>query len=510
MANRKISALASASSLTGDEQLPIVSPVTGRKGNKKITIDELVSYVVETAMVTTTGLLGQAFVTWSGSGLRFDVIYPRYIIDNNTYRRGTTTITLDAADPTNPRIDVIALDSTGVIKITGDPAADPNKPVVDPDTQIELSFVTVAAGATVPDTGEYDEEIVYKENIEWTGSNEGLFTANFADTADPYEGSKCIQAPESFESHYPGNVFSPSSHSRIKLTDGTNHNKEDYTHLKFWFKLPPIQPGGNSHPNTTRIYVQFANGLTTTVSDELEIANNSYGFLRLNEDEWQLITIPLNVFNWSASVFNSIWIGFYGGTSDPDGYEFQIDNITLPKVDTTPPEEFVTAKFIETDNGIVTVDQLNDTIKILGTLGTKTFSIGKNVYVKMDNEVRQADTSVSPIELGLEDLPYVMIVGSVSIGGARTWQFSRTGEEYFDSDDSDSLTFDQFFARRITFRFDISGVYAQQMPLNSRMPLGTYGWDDSVKQWTPIQSGTYQALITFDGLEYFIEISGPF
>lgn len=59
-----------------------------------------------------------------------------------------TNITLDAADPTNPRIDLVYIDSTGTVaKITGTAAASPVVPAL-PSGDISVCNVTIAAGAT--------------------------------------------------------------------------------------------------------------------------------------------------------------------------------------------------------------------------------------------------------------------------------------------------------------------------------------------------------------------------
>lgn len=59
-----------------------------------------------------------------------------------------TTVTLDAADSTNPRIDLVYIDSTGVVaKITGTAVASPSVPVL-PTGGISVAQVSVAAGAS--------------------------------------------------------------------------------------------------------------------------------------------------------------------------------------------------------------------------------------------------------------------------------------------------------------------------------------------------------------------------
>jgi hypothetical protein len=60
----------------------------------------------------------------------------------------STTVTLDAADSTNPRIDLVYIDSTGTVaKITGTAAANPSAPTL-PTGGISVCNVTIVAGAT--------------------------------------------------------------------------------------------------------------------------------------------------------------------------------------------------------------------------------------------------------------------------------------------------------------------------------------------------------------------------
>lgn len=89
--------------------------------------------------------------SYSGTGFIYDVTALTYIIQGTLYASAATSVTLAAADPTLDRIDVIYADDTGSVGvITGTPAATPAKPSVDNLTQVEVTFVTVSAGATAP------------------------------------------------------------------------------------------------------------------------------------------------------------------------------------------------------------------------------------------------------------------------------------------------------------------------------------------------------------------------
>jgi hypothetical protein len=98
-------------------------------------------------------------------------------------------VALSTADPSNPRIDVIAVDNNGeIVVIEGTPSATPSVPQIDPATQIELTSVYIPAGSTVPDG--VTQEVVYDENTEvWSGSTTGV-TGNFNNTTNTFNGSK--------------------------------------------------------------------------------------------------------------------------------------------------------------------------------------------------------------------------------------------------------------------------------------------------------------------------------
>ena len=108
--------------------------------------------LIEAANSSPTGsmLLSGGQVVWM-SGLIYRVSAATYIIDGAQYSSAEGTITLTAADATNPRIDVIGLNTSGAIfKQDGTAAADPLKPDIDPNTQLELTFALIAALATEP------------------------------------------------------------------------------------------------------------------------------------------------------------------------------------------------------------------------------------------------------------------------------------------------------------------------------------------------------------------------
>ncbi len=109
----------------------------------------------------------------------------------------TKPITLTASDPTLDRIDVIAGNKSGdIVVIEGTPASEPAKPDVDPDTQIEATFILIKAGATAPDG--VTRSTIYNENTqsgggEWNTSKNAGTRINLASAVDFYSGTVSIE-----------------------------------------------------------------------------------------------------------------------------------------------------------------------------------------------------------------------------------------------------------------------------------------------------------------------------
>jgi hypothetical protein len=103
------------------------------------------------------GLITPGYVTWSGSGLTFDVTSAIYTINGVRYTSAAGSVTLTTADVTNPRYDVIAVDNTGtVVKITGTAGVNPTIPQTDPATQVYLTAILCSSRRN--NTGRYNTD----------------------------------------------------------------------------------------------------------------------------------------------------------------------------------------------------------------------------------------------------------------------------------------------------------------------------------------------------------------
>ncbi|MEN6463268.1 MAG: hypothetical protein ABFC94_18100, partial [Syntrophomonas sp.] len=165
-----------------------------------------------------TGLISGS-ATWTGDTLAFDVTNTQYIINCNYYGTLATTIILANADPTNPRIDLIIVDTNEVVSIIqGTPSANPIKPTPNALSQLELTFVYVPAGSVTPPQV---ATIIYNENIEWaTASN--ISGINFAYPTNPYDGTvstlvPLMTAPFDFLSYQNGSVLNINNYQYLKL-----------------------------------------------------------------------------------------------------------------------------------------------------------------------------------------------------------------------------------------------------------------------------------------------------
>ena len=249
------------------------------------------------------GFIGKPYAVWSGSGLVFNCYTPVYWIQGVQYPSSTAQITLNTADPSNPRVDVIAVDSTGIIEIPGTASTPAVKPTVDFLTQLEITSIDIAAGATTPSG--ITNENVYLENTEWTGSS-NVSGANFADTTSPFAGTKDVSIGAFTNGQY------------VRFVDSVTNNISDYSHLKFYVKLKA------QFLSNTGFIITLKNG-TTTVSSAFTVTNGVYNFDRTDISGYQLVAIPVSEFTFSSATFDTINFELKGNNNSG----FYFDNIIL-------------------------------------------------------------------------------------------------------------------------------------------------------------------------------------
>jgi hypothetical protein len=246
-------------------------------------------------------------VIWTG-GLNFSMSAGTYYIDGTLYSAEAQTITLTAADGSNDRIDVLAVNTSGtLVKVTGTAAANPSEPDVDPSTQLKLKFVLVPAGGTAPDIG--SDEVIYEEADgagEWTPSVTGsLWTTD--NTTEPDSGTKCING---------ASVLNTSS---VTLNKGSTLNRDDYESLILRIKSK------TSNWGTGRLRLHFQNANSARVGNIVSIENGTFGFSESNVSSYQQVVIPLTAFNIPAgSLLQKLYISSSGAA-----FSVKLDNIKL-------------------------------------------------------------------------------------------------------------------------------------------------------------------------------------
>lgn len=321
----------------------------GYNGTGKI-LDERIT-VLENVQNLKTNFTGKAYAIWTGVGMTFDVIYPDYYIQGVLYPGATEQIILIPSDPTDPRLDIIAVDATGAIQLNGEPAPAPSSPTIDPETQIYITTVLIGAGSTTP-TGVGSED-VYKENTEWLGTS-NIGTANFNSTSNPFQGTKHIDCGSFTNNQY------------LRFTDSVVNQTTDYTLLKFYVNLKAV------FSNSTKFSVKIFNG-TTQTSSTIVISSGFYGFDRNIINTYQTIIIPLSDFTFTNSSFDRVEIVMVGANASG----FRMDNISLVQnSDSSSPEQKAITTIV-TDSGIANATIKDDTFQFRGFGGIVVSAIGK-------------------------------------------------------------------------------------------------------------------------------------
>ena len=258
--------------------------------------------IVDSIELTTSGI--EIISVTHIINLDYYVVANPYKINSEYYSASPTTVTLTTGDATDARIDVIYADINGVIGVLeGTPAPSPIKPIVDPNTQRELTFRTVPALATVDPM--VTNELVFDENVGTVGGEfdvDGwnLTALDFNNTAVAFSGSKSIYfdgVDPYFNVDFKNDVNIAVSglssfYFRVYVTEVLDRNASFFFHCL----------------DTSFV----ATGSSRTVKDGL------FGFDRNVLNTWQLISIPIAFFNLPVAEIK--------------GIRFMVSSIKKPKM----------------------------------------------------------------------------------------------------------------------------------------------------------------------------------
>jgi hypothetical protein len=244
-------------------------------------------------------------VAWTGSGLNFVVSPTSYLIAGTQYSCPLTGLTDAAADPSLDRIDAIICDKTGTASfLSGTASATPTPPAIDITSQIQLTFVYVAAGATIPSDVTITD--LYHENAEWPCTvSGGTVVCNSSST--PHSGTLNIKYT----------AAASAAWAQLTIPSGTV-DLGQWTNFNLWVKNDAVVP------TTRSLVLQWFNG-TTAKCSPVTIQSGNFGY-DVTKTTWQQITIPTSVFACSGIPVTRIR-ATVGGTGT--NLTIHLDDITL-------------------------------------------------------------------------------------------------------------------------------------------------------------------------------------
>jgi hypothetical protein len=254
-----------------------------------------------------TYLVAGGQVAWV-TGLTYRISAAVYYIAGTKYTSSEAEITLDAADSTNPRIDVIALDAAGALaKIKGDAAADAAQPDVDPSLYVAVTFVYIPALATVVATS----EVVYAEDAgsptEWPVTpSAGTIVKN--STNNPRTGTKCVEGTS---------VTTTQSFTAVR---SATFDLATRNILVFYIRLKAAWAANRV------MRLRFYNS-TVAKGVAVTIGGGAFGFNRSLTGAYQQIVVPLSVFGVTAgTLVDRLKVEFPGSGTNVG---FYIDDMSV-------------------------------------------------------------------------------------------------------------------------------------------------------------------------------------
>jgi len=317
MANTKISALTATTALTGAEQVPVVQGGT----TKRTTVSDVVALAVASVVPapdigTGTYLVSGGSIGWD-SALTYRVGAANYYVNGVAITSTEQTVTLSAADGSNPRIDVLKLDAAGVLSATaGTAAAEPAESTIDPELYLRLGIVLVPTGATQPTITQTN---IYTENGAegWTTAvSAGTITA--AGATNPRTGSVVVD----------GTAVAANTYITFTKPAAGTQDMSVENNLVFFVRVKA------AFPSTKALRLGWYSG-TALRGVSVTVSNGLYGFNSATTGSYQQISVPISAFSIpSGNTITNLRITVVGGGSTVG---FYIDDIVLNSGSTVVP-----------------------------------------------------------------------------------------------------------------------------------------------------------------------------
>ena len=315
------------------------------------------------------------------SGLTFSVSPLEYLINGQIYTISEeTTVTLASGDSTFDRIDVIYADisgNTGVLQ--GVPSANPEKVLVDGDTEVEVTFVLVRANSTTADVSTF---VIYNENSgppsEWTFGSGGVqptrIIGNF--TGVTYSGGTSIRV----------SGVTGAYTTFFRLTGLTELNTNNYSTLQFAIR--------NLSANTTTSLIRFRFLTTGGTQNGSVVTMNGAGTANVvqysptNVSTWQLISIPLWRFYLTNTNVQVLEVSFSPqGAGAQSRYYFDLLEFVEGTSSAPPSNSWTT---IQGDSASTTITAPNPNATLIlsgGTNISSSISGTSTVVFNLDNNI---------------------------------------------------------------------------------------------------------------------------
>ena len=285
------------------------------------------------------------------TGLQFQVGACTYSINGTVYTSPLTLETLSAADPTNPRIDVIGVDTTStVFVITGTPAVTPLQPTTDPSTQLGLTFIYIPAASSTP-SGVSIQADIFEENLEWTTA----VTSNIAvSTNSPYRGSKDIEATNAVLGN---NVtFTKPASGTVDLANANN--------LVFYIRSKGQWPTGKSGATAARYLSIWWQNAGVQKGNQVVLRDGIYGFYSSITNAYQQVSIPTSLFAANGIPVTTLVMQI-SGSSGSSTIGWYVDSVTLQGGINQPPSSTSTMNYRGTWSSTTTYNA-NDVVTLNG------------------------------------------------------------------------------------------------------------------------------------------------
>jgi hypothetical protein len=271
--------------------LPAINP------DEYVTLDQLPN-------IPQYGLIDGGQIQWAREGLKYNAAPVIYAL-NGPKSVGSRQVTLDPADPTLDRFDVIGWDiNEEIFFITGTPGENPVIPSIDFATQVYGTAILVKAGSTSPEP-ELVIEDIYIENTEWAVSSTGTGTLAAGSTNNPIDGSVSVE------------VTNIQNGFTVRFTNDEDINLDDFETIGFLMRLKNTLFAGYS------LSAIWLNSSAAAISNSIflspERENTDVQFLALSLSEW----------TFSSKLARSFQITFIRSRGGQIYTGFWLDNVKL-------------------------------------------------------------------------------------------------------------------------------------------------------------------------------------